>query len=703
MLRNTTSETNDTQTALVEAPWRALIDRERVPRAGLEMLGRARSRPYRTMREFAEQEIWLPARGPRTQNAPRRFSCEFQPYTGLWFDAIDSGRWRRVVLVAISQAGKTFCGSTIPIIYVTMELGQNVVYGIPDLSMARAKWLSDLLPVLSASRFAANVPERGPGSRGGAPNLMLFGNGASMMAMTGGARDKGRAGWTAFATVVTEADAFDRARDTSRETRPIDQLFARTRAFVGRRLGFAECTASVPDGFVWDARQEGTGTEIALPCPHCGDWVVPTGTEKDLTLVGGYEQAENVVQAARAARWTCWHCQAPWSETERYAANRRGVLVHRGQKVDRHGNVSGPVPETDTFSLRVTAWHNMFTDAGELGGELWRYDRLEDGPRKTELRREIRQFSWALPDIIETTTPVIEVETVLERVQELPRGVLPSAARCLNVFVDVHKRECFFVAMATVVDGSARTGYIVDYGSFPVRFDQIGAVGPAVYEALEGFAARLQSGYVTGKTGTARVPEQFWVDANWEASKEAVYQFARKHKGDVKLAGNAPWVRPAHGRMLARRYGARRYSRPNKPTGVNPNIGDNWHFRWLHTARNEPVFVVEVNADYWKSQAAERHARDMEVPGGIRLYAGTAEDHALWVRHMASEQPERKRGVTTSGIGYVDVWVTLSRENHLWDCLYNVCAMEDVCLAEQITLVTEAQRRRTVVSRQPPR
>src|SRR5690242_9240513 len=63
----------------------------------------ARPRRLRSMREFAEQEIVIPD-GPFQG---RRFRCDRQPYTGLWFDAVDSGRWSRYVATGPTQSGKT--------------------------------------------------------------------------------------------------------------------------------------------------------------------------------------------------------------------------------------------------------------------------------------------------------------------------------------------------------------------------------------------------------------------------------------------------------------------------------------------------------------------------------------------------------------------------------------------------------------------
>src|ERR1035441_7498543 len=51
-------------------------------------LQQARARRLRMMRQFAEEEIIIPG-GPFDG---RRFRCSRQPFAGLWFDEVDSGR-----------------------------------------------------------------------------------------------------------------------------------------------------------------------------------------------------------------------------------------------------------------------------------------------------------------------------------------------------------------------------------------------------------------------------------------------------------------------------------------------------------------------------------------------------------------------------------------------------------------------------------
>src|SRR4051812_43022676 len=95
----------------------------------------------RTMREFAEQEIVVPT-GPF---AGLRFNCARQPFTRLWFEQIESGRWRRVATTGPSQTGKTLLAFVIPTLYHLFEVAETVIIGLPSLDIAGDKWTDDIL------------------------------------------------------------------------------------------------------------------------------------------------------------------------------------------------------------------------------------------------------------------------------------------------------------------------------------------------------------------------------------------------------------------------------------------------------------------------------------------------------------------------------------------------------------------------------
>jgi hypothetical protein len=101
------------------------------------------------MRDFAEGEVIIPD-GPFRG---RRFRCARQPYTRLWFDAVDSGLWNRYVATGPTQSGKTLSCFVIPLLYHLFEVGETVICGLPDMDMAADKWREDILPVIDQSRY----------------------------------------------------------------------------------------------------------------------------------------------------------------------------------------------------------------------------------------------------------------------------------------------------------------------------------------------------------------------------------------------------------------------------------------------------------------------------------------------------------------------------------------------------------------------
>jgi len=177
-------------------------------------LAQARPRLTRSMRAFAEQEVIIPD-GPYPG---RQFLCSRQPYTGLWFDELDSGRWSRCVATGPTQSGKTLSAFVIPLLYHLFELEETVICGLPDMDMAADKWREDILPVIDRSRYRDLLPQRGGGSRGGRVESIQFGNGATLKFMSGGGSDKSRAGFTSRVVVITETDGMDQPAGTSRES-----------------------------------------------------------------------------------------------------------------------------------------------------------------------------------------------------------------------------------------------------------------------------------------------------------------------------------------------------------------------------------------------------------------------------------------------------------------------------------------------------
>jgi len=604
-------------------------------------LAHARAPRLRSMREFAESEIVIPD-GPY---AGRRFRCSRQPYTGLWFDAVDSGRWSRHVATGPTQSGKTLCSFVIPLLYHLFEVGETVICGLPDMDMAADKWREDILPVIEQSRYRHLLPRAGGGSRGGRVESIQFTNGATLKFMSGGGSDKSRAGFTSRVVVVTETDGMDQASSRSRESDKITQLEARTRAYGSRKRVYLECTVSTEEGRTWQEYQKGTASRIVLRCPHCEGWVSP---EREHLV--GWREANSQAEARRRGAFSCPACQQPWSNDDRIKANVDARLVHAGQTIVEDGSILGDPPETDTLAFRWSAVHNLFLSAGEVAADEWRASRSSE---EENAEREMRQFVWCLPAVpLKVASTALAVTELAARGVGLARGIVPADAQYVTAGVDIGKYLVHWMVVAWSTDASAQ---VVDYGRLEVASTDLG-LEKAVMLALREYCDLALAGWPREASDERVVPQQTWVDAGYVT--ESVYAFCRE---------SGQKFRPAVGRGVAQQR-RQWYNRPTSTGSVVKHIGQGFH---LNLLKAERVLLVDVDADHWKTWVHERLNTPIGTAGTMTFFRAPAEEHLGLAKHLTAET---KTEEFIAGRGLVTRWERLRRQNHWFDCLYLAAA-----------------------------
>lgn len=573
--------------------------------------------PLRSMREFAESEIIVPD-GPYKG---RRFKCHTQPWTRLWFEAIDSGHWQRFAATGPSQSGKTLCCYVIPTMYHLFEIGETVICAVPKMEMAHDKWEQDFAPAIRASRYAGMIPKSGKGSRGGQFESITFTNGATLKFMTGGGDDKSRAGFTSRVVVITEVDGFDKASVLSREANPITQLEARTRAHGHRRRIYLECTVSTEEGRIWQEVVNGSDSKIAIPCPHCDEFVTP---ERQHFI--GWDGAENAIEAETKGGFFCPLCGTRWSEEQRVEANRRGLLVHRGQSVEG-GQVVGPIPPTRTLGFRWTATNNQFITSAELGAEEWDASRQLD---QEDAQRGRDQFVWTIPaDPTTEDAAELSVESIIGRQSNFVRGDYPPNTQALTVGVDVGKFLLHYTVKAWTDEPH---GLTIDYGVAEVHSRDLTEDG-AIIVALRELRARLEQQY---RVTIALVDSGNWTDTVYAACAEF----------------GVPWY-PSKG-FGASSYSGGKYRAPSDGSG-----GDGWHIGKVARAS-----LVEFDADAWKSRVHSRLECDPSQAGAIQLFRAESKEHISYGKHLTAE---KKVIEYDPGKGNLTKWVSIRKANHWLD------------------------------------
>lgn len=613
----------------------------------------SRGQRIRTMAQFAEQELVI-SDGPY----PGKLRWNRQPYTKLFVDLVDSGRWNRIVATGPVQSGKTLISSILPILYHLFEMREKVIFGLPDMDMASDKWHEDILPAIAVTRYAEQLPSSGRGSKGGTPDVVRFRNGAALKFMSGHGGDEMRSAYTARVVVITETDKMDTASETSREADPITQLEARTKAFGDRKRIYMECTVSTTEGRTWKEYTGGTATKILIRCPLCSARVSP---ERDNLI--GWKEAESEFTAKAAAAFFCPSCGEVWTEEQRRQANAEAIVIHRGQELTPAGEIIEPPAATYTLGFRWSAVNNLFLSAGDMGLDEWKADRSDDSDNA---QKAICQFLWATPHEPESKELNPLSSEALEHRGDCghkgpcegqpgphrePRGVVPEWAFCVTLGIDVGKEWSHWVATAWAKDA---TSHVIDYG---VIENHLAAAG-ADASILAGLRSFRDDVFATGwakASGAILVPACLLVDGRY--CTNAIYEFARETQRCFPTFGQG--AKQPMPEEIYRQFDTKEGSTRD---------GENYRIRRV---RGKNLRAVTVLADPWKAWFHRRLTTEPGKPGAMTFFRPAKPlEHRSFAKHLTAE---RQLEEFVPGKGWRVYWERVSRNNHWFDAGYLSC------------------------------
>jgi hypothetical protein len=635
----------------------------------LRFLLRAAQAPrIRPILEFAEQELIL----PEGKHEGTRYRASTLPWQKLWLSEIDrtnadgSARWRRFVLTACVQGGKTLVGWVLIILWHIFEWKENFGAGVPSGDQSFDKWRLELLPAIKKNpKFRAELPERGKGSKGGQFEAIEFKHGPTLKFLTGHGGDEKRSSITLRGSAVTEADRLDTAGEASREAAPIKQIENRSASFEDDARFYAECTSTITTGFIATELKTGSGSTPVCPCVHCRAYV---RVEREHLV--GWEDAASELEARENAAWICPNCSVIITEDERRVMNERGKLLHRGQVIDRNGRIHGDEPATSTFSFRVNAWDNLLWSGAYIAGEEWKAKQSGDDDAETNMR----QMFWAEaiePNAIDIT-PLDMADVLGAQAEKLTKGVVPAGTFAMSGAADVRKTQLHFVVIAWVRSaGGVVHGHILDVGVVPVESNTYG-VKKALRLALEKMRDdRIERGYMEPGTKKLWRPGWFFIDAYWQG--RSVRNFVK----ESKTRGIKRYI-PSFGRGLSAESSRNRYQQPSEETPKKPHVGDNYYISWEDAYAMHHVIV---NADEWKTFVREGFATPPSEPGALTLFDATTEDELRLLKQAAKEiVAEKAQQIVVPEKGVKTVYVnTSNRPNHIGDAVYNACCAGHLC------------------------
>jgi phage terminase large subunit GpA-like protein len=602
-----------------------------------------RTPKLRTMREFAEQEIVIPT-GPY---AGLKFNCARQPFTRLWFEAVDSGLWRRTATTGPSQTGKTFLAFVIPTLYHLFEVAETSIIGLPSLDIAGDKWTEDILPAIQASRYRELLPKSGPGSRGGRSNMasVRFNHGVTLRFMTGGGDDKSRAAFTSRVLLTTETDGLDLISEGSREADKVAQLEARTQAFGDRARIYHECTVSLEEGRIWQEVTKGTDSRIAIRCAHCRHHVTP---EREHLI--GWREAQDELEAGDKGHLVCPSCGSPWTEDERVAANHDCLLVHRGQEITPEGRITAPPPRTETLGFRWNSVNNLLVKTSAVAKKEWRASRSAD---EDNADKELNQFWWAKPyKPSAVSLTALDWQSIARRMTDDPRGRVPSGYGRITIGIDVGK---YYLHWTAVAWGRHATPHVIEYGRREVATAELGEE-KAILTALRDFRDSVAVDGWPADEGI-RVPSMVAVDVGYH--QDVVLKFCEESANYQACKG----------------FGVKQIGN-NRRVGEKTESG--WSVVWVPTGAGyelvqHPAWrarMLQVKADHWKTWLHARIQTPVKQHGALTLHGGG--DHLGFAKHLTAE---KKIEEFVPGKGLVVRWEQVNRNNHFLDSTALACAV----------------------------
>jgi len=597
---------------------------------------------FPSLLEWAEAEIKIPS-GPY---AGMSFDRSRQPVLALLLKVYEESQYRRYAVTGCTQSGKSLSAFVLPVVYHACCIGETVCAGVPQQDMAHDKWAQDILPVLEQTQYSALLPKQGSGSRGGKLQAVRFLNGAWLRFLSAAGGDKALAGYTSRVLACTEVDGYDEAGGSSDEADKVSQMEGRLLAYGAKARTFLECTVSTAEGRIWREYLNGTHSACMVPCPHCGEFI--TIERANLT---GWQDATTEGEAQRNAAWTCLICGGLFDDNTRERIHSRAVLVHDGQSVDKHGNITGDVKDTSTFSYRWSAGNNLFMDASFIAAEEWRaVHAVNDNPELAE-RKMCQQF-WTIPPpppkLLDET---ITLDSVEQRALGLPRGLVPDWASVVTVGVDIGKWICHWTATAWGMNGDS---HIVNYGIMDTNAAHLGDER-GIENALERINEVAETGWTRQGDGSPVPFTAGGVDSGGGSGESGsrgwaaiVYRFCRRH----------PKWSPTKGHGTTQHNKMREYRQPKSTGSVILKLGDGYH--WVAVGRAKQR-LIEFDADRFKSYIHARLQTPDGTPGTMRLF-GHPSEHVQFSKHLTAEQEvhDKKLGIVR--------WVVLRPHgNHFFD------------------------------------
>lgn len=373
-----------------------------------------------------------------------------------------------------------------------------------------------------------------------------------------------------------------------------------------RRMSSEDVTSPI-----WRLFQSGTMHHWSWPCPHCAEFFIPRF--KQLR----FDEEGTPAQAKRDAFVECPTCGGVIDETHKAEMNARGRYVAPGQRVDKDGNVVGPLPDVTMLSYWVSGLASPMVTFGDRAAA---YLAAKLSGKQTDIQSVINTgfgecFAPGGGDV-----PEWQEVAALKRPYK--KRQVPPGVRIITLAVDVQKNGLYFTIRGWGAGGSS---WGIDAGFL---------VGPTTEQPVWDDLANL----LTTPIGDMVIHKAF-IDSGFRPGKplnlpvNKVYEFCR-------------------------RFPRRCYPTKGKATQDKPLILGKNDVNAKGEVKKYGLDLIWLDTDYCKSWVHERIRWESDKSGAWLLPDDTTDD---FCKQIVSEARVQKPTGKPE-------WVARSRNNHYLDC-----------------------------------
>lgn len=307
----------------------------------------------------------------------------------------------------------------------------------------------------------------------------------------------------------------------------------------------------------------------------------------------------------------------------------------------------------------------------EAGGKVaWEHDKLPDELSALQSLMTVRAIdpSFFRCEIqqdgavqVNTSGLKLDAQTLLSRLSQIPRGIVPEGTSYLTAFVDSGDKVLWYCVCAFRKDFS---GSIVDYGTWPPQNRPVfyksdldhtiqGQMPGASWEEAFVFAHNQLDEMLTGEWET-QDGKQRQIDLILKDWSDGGH--ASLIRSQIQASKHRTRMRPAKG--FAPKPGRKPMHLWGDPLRDKSGTG------WVEKRTENPVHV-QFDANVIKGMAARRLLTTIGAPSAVTLPGSDERAHRMLCEHFTSEQPKSVSYDGSHGVA----WALIpSRDNDYWDC-----------------------------------